>query len=95
MGHNIFLHSVLSIDNENYWPYSLLPPMQILDDEAKRKSITDCLSMMDFLRLALLIGHFVNFLMIMSLFAFGFFFLVSLARSVVLVLIKNYKRNEI
>ena len=28
-------------------------------------------------------------------FAFGFFFLVSLARSVVLVLIKNYKRNEI
>ena len=51
--------------------------------------------MMDFLRLALLIGHFVNFLMIMSLFAFGFFFLVSLARSVVLVLIKNYKRNEI
>ena len=47
--------------------------MQILDDEAKRKSITDCLSMMDFLRLALLIGHFVNFLMIMSLYAGDFF----------------------
>ena len=41
--------------------------MHILDAEAKRKSITDCLSMMDFLGLALSIGHFVNFLMIMSL----------------------------
>lgn len=32
------------------WPYSLFSPMQILDDESKRKSITEYLSMMDFLR---------------------------------------------
>jgi hypothetical protein len=55
------------------WPYSLFPLVQILEGEKQRKSITDFLSMMDFLCSALSIGHFVNFLMITSLWCVFFF----------------------